>query len=93
LVNAIDHLNAEWQYKVCSFVSYGGVSAGVRAVAAAKPMVSALKMVPIPEGVPIPFVAQLMEGGAFKSSEVLDKGAVVMLDELLRWDGALKLLR
>ena len=29
LVNALDHLSAEWQYKACAFVSYGGVSAEI----------------------------------------------------------------
>ena len=93
LVNALDHLSAEWQYKACSFVSYGGVSAGLRAVAAAKPVVSALKMVPLLEGVPIPFVTQLMSEGVFTGSETLDKAARLMLDELRRWDGALRTLR
>lgn len=93
LVNALDHLSAEWQYKACSFVSYGGVSAGLRAVAAAKPVVSALKMVPLLEGVPIPFVAQMVAGDVFSGSETLDKAARLMLDELQRWDGALRTLR
>ena len=93
LVNALDHVNAEWNYKACSFVSYGGVSAGLRAVHAAKTTVAALKMVPIFEGVPIPFVAQLIQDGVFKGSETLDKSALLMLDELVRWDGALRTLR
>jgi NAD(P)H-dependent FMN reductase len=93
LVNALDHLSAEWQYKACSFVSYGGISAGLRAVAAAKPVVSALKMVALLEGVPIPFVTQLMADGAFTSNDTIDKAAGVLLDELRRWDGALRTLR
>src|SRR4051812_34537242 len=32
LKNAIDYLNREWQYKPVGFVTYGGVSAGVRAM-------------------------------------------------------------
>src|SRR5690606_2807617 len=31
LVNALDHLLGEWQYKAAGFVSYGGVSGGLRA--------------------------------------------------------------
>src|SRR5690606_41955611 len=45
LKNAIDYLHREWQYKPVGFVSYGGVSAGTRAAAAAKQVVTNLKMV------------------------------------------------
>ena len=34
----------EWAYKPCGFVSYGGVSGGLRSVQAEKLMVTAVKM-------------------------------------------------
>ena len=93
LVNALDHLYHEWNYKACAFVSYGGISGGMRAVQTAKLMVTGFKMVPIVEAVNIPFVTPLIENGLFKNNETHDKAATVMLDELLRWTDALKYLR
>jgi NAD(P)H-dependent FMN reductase len=93
LVNALDHLYHEWSYKACAFVSYGGVSGGMRAVQTAKLMATGFKMVPIVEAVNIPSFTQLMESGVFKGNETHDKAVPVMLDELLRWTEALKPLR
>src|SRR5579884_3827491 len=55
LKNAIDYLHQEWQYKPVGFVSYGGVSAGTRAVQMIKQVVTTLKMIPVSEAVSIPF--------------------------------------
>jgi len=93
LVNALDTVYHEWTYKPVGFVSYGGVSGGMRAVQTAKLMVTGFKMMPMIEAVNIPFFSQLIEGGVFKSNDVHDKAAPVMLDELLRWANALKPLR
>ncbi len=93
LVNALDTVYHEWTYKPVGFVSYGGVSGGIRAVQTAKLMVTAFKMMPMIEAVNIPFFAQLMDNGVFKSTELHDKAVPVMLDELLRWTNALKVLR
>lgn len=95
LVNALDYLYAEWNYKAAAFVSYGGVSGGLRAVQMVKQTLTALKIVPIAEAVAIPFVAQAIdrESGTFKASEQHDKAASTMLDELHRWTMALAPLR
>jgi NAD(P)H-dependent FMN reductase len=93
LVNALDHLYHEWSYKACAFVSYGGVSGGMRAVQTAKLMVTGFKMMPMVEAVNIPFFTQLIEGGVFTSNETHNKAVGPMLDELLRWTEALKVLR
>ncbi len=93
LLNALDYLSAEWAYKPVAFVSYGGVSGGLRAVQMTKLTVTALKMVPMVEAVNIPFVAKLVENGAFTHTDVHDTSAAVMLDELVRWAGALATLR
>lgn len=95
LLNALDHLYVEWNYKAAGFVSYGGMSGGLRSVQMLKQTVAALKMVPIVEAVAFPFFTQLVdrESGAFKGTESHDKAATVMLDELLRWDRALAILR
>ena len=93
LVNALDTVYHEWTYKPVGFVSYGGVSGGMRSVQTAKLMVTGFKMMPMIEAVNIPFYTQLMENGVFKSNELHDKAVPVMLDELLRWSEALKTLR
>src|SRR5690606_24638254 len=55
LINALDHLYVEWHYKAMCFVSYGGVSGGLRSVQHAKPLVTTMRLVPIPEAVSIHF--------------------------------------
>ena len=93
LINAFDYVYLEWNYKPAGFVSYGGVSGGTRSVQMSKPIVSALKMVPIVEAVTIPFFTKMMEGPVFKGGEPHDQAAIVRLEELLRWSAALRTLR
>lgn len=95
LLNALDYLNQEWAYKPVGFVSYGGVSAGTRAVQITKSIVTTLKMMPMFETVAIPFFAKHLDEatGTFDPGETQAKAAKVMLDELLRWTNALKTLR
>jgi NAD(P)H-dependent FMN reductase len=94
LVNALDFLSAEWANKPAAFVSYGGISGGTRAVQMAKPILLALRMVPIPESVTIPMVHHALdEERRFKGGEAFEKSAAVLLDELLRWADALRALR
>ena len=48
LKNAFDYLHNEWKYKPVGFVSYGGVSGGMRAVQQFKQVVTTLTMLPVP---------------------------------------------
>ena len=94
LLNAIDYLFHEWSYKPAGFVSYGGIAAGTRSVQMTKQILTAVKIMPIPEAVQIPFFSQLMDpDGTFRGSESLEKSATTMLDELHRWGEALQGLR
>lgn len=91
LVNALNYIYKEWNYKPCGFVSYGGVSGGLRAVQATKMMVTTLKMMPMVEIVAIPMVQkQIEKNGDFSSNKLIDDSARTMLEELLRWAEALK---
>lgn len=93
-VNALNYVYREWNYKACGFVSYGGVSGGLRSVQMAKQLVTTLKMMPMVEGVAVPMVGQhLDERGVFTSNELIDHSAQQMLDELHKWTGALAALR
>lgn len=94
LKNALDFLYHEWNYKPVGFVSYGGISGGIRSVQMLKEVVTAQRMMPLPEAVHIPFFAQhIDEGGIFRGNEALDKSLRVMMEELLRWTRALKTMR
>ncbi len=94
LVNAMDYLAHEWAYKAVGFVSYGGASGGTRSVQMIKLTASALRMVPLTEAVSLPFFTKYFNAdGAFAPDDTQGKAATVMLDELLRWTNALKVLR
>ncbi len=95
LLNALDYVYVEWNYKAAAFVSYGGMSGGIRAVQLTKQTLTTLKMVPIVEAVAIPFVAQMIdkESDTFKAADQHDKAATAVLDELVRWTQALAVLR
>jgi len=93
LLNALDYLHKEWFYKPAGFVSYGGPAGGARSVAMTKQTVTALKMMPMFEGVGIPLFSQHLKDGVFTPTEGHEKAATVMLDELLRWAEALSVLR
>ena len=58
-------------------------------------MLTTLKVMPIPDAVAIPFVAQHLdkETGAFAPTEAHEKAVGPVLDELHRWTGALATLR
>ncbi|BBB02091.1 putative reductase [Actinacidiphila reveromycinica] len=94
LKNAIDYLHNEWLYKPVGFVSYGGVSAGTRAVQMVKQVVTTLKMTPVFDGVSIPFVRQFIdEESKVRPNETMVASAKAMLDELVRVEAALRPLR
>lgn len=92
LLNALDYLFSEWAYKPAGFVSYGGISAGTRSVQMAKQVVTALKMMAIPEGVTIPFFPQYIDSETekFVPIELQEQAADLMLNELLKLAEAMK---
>ena len=94
IVNAVDYLLKEWRYKPAGIFSYGGVSGGLRAAQALKPLLTSVGVMPIPEGVAIPAYRSLLgKDGAYHPGEHVLSGAKTMLDELFRWSEALKSLR
>jgi NAD(P)H-dependent FMN reductase len=95
LFAALDQLFVEWAYKPAAFVSYGGQSGGLRSVQHVKPTLTTLNMMPIPAGVAVPFFTRQIPdpAGPFVGDEHQAKAAAGMLDELARWEGALRALR
>ena len=71
----------------------GGVSGGMRGVQALKPNLLQFSMMPVPEGVVIPFVDSMIQDGTFHPTEPVEQGAASLLDSLARWADALKVLR
>jgi NAD(P)H-dependent FMN reductase len=92
-VNAVDYLFLEWGYKVAGIVSYGGPLGGARAAQMEKLMLTSVKVMTVPEGVSIPLPTHMDKGGNFAPSEPIEKSAKAMLDEMVKWAGALKPLR
>lgn len=93
LVNALDYLYTEWNYKPCGFVSYGGISGGMRAVQVAKQIVTTLKMMPMVEAVNLVSIAEQVRDGTLQSNDRNDAAARTLLDELIKWARALKTMR
>ncbi|WP_297327336.1 NAD(P)H-dependent oxidoreductase [uncultured Bartonella sp.] len=93
-INAVTYLSNEWSYKAVSFLSYGGISGGLRAVEAARLMVNAVRMVPILETLPIPQYTQYIdENGNFRPNEAIESGAQAVFEELFKMNNGLKNIR
>lgn len=69
LKNALDFLSAEWANKPVGIVSYGGVSAGLRAASHLKETLVALQMWVTTEHIAIPFGPALVSEGVFVPAE------------------------
>jgi NAD(P)H-dependent FMN reductase len=93
LVNALNYVYSEWNYKPCAFVSYGGISGGLRAVQMTKQILTTLKMVPIIEAVVAPMVAQQLNNNVFTPTDLQRQAASELLTELQRWAVALAPMR
>jgi hypothetical protein len=78
LVNALNYVFLEWNYKPAGFVSYGGLSGGTRSVVMTKTILVGLKMVPILEAVNIPFYSKQMVDGVFNAGPAQESAAVTM---------------
>lgn len=69
LKNALDFLGSEWKHKPVSVVSYGGVSAGSRGVAALEPVLATVGLAKVGANVEINFVATHIADGVFTPDE------------------------
>ncbi len=94
LLNALQTLSREWAYKPVGFVSYGGVSAGLRSAQMTRGVAASLKMFTLAEGVSLPMFTQFLDDeGRVHPNEVMSDSAVVVLDELAKVEAALRPLR
>lgn len=93
LKNALDWVYAEWNNKPVAFLSWGGISAGTRAVQQLRQVVIELQMVPIRNGVHIPLSWTLVDANGTLKPGALDvqkEGAENLLNQLTWWAKLLK---
>ncbi|MCM2458176.1 NAD(P)H-dependent oxidoreductase [Rhizobium sp. CG4] len=94
LVNAIQVLFREWNYKVAGVVSYGGVSGGLRSSQMLRSLLSNVNAHGIYHVVPVPFVSKyISDDDNFLPNEQMSEGLILMLNELEKWTDALKVIR
>jgi NAD(P)H-dependent FMN reductase len=90
----IDSGGSEWHAKPVAFVSYGGVSGGLRAVEQLRLVFAELHAVTIRDSVSFPGAwEQFDETGALRNPERAQKGMEVLLSRLKWWALALRRAR
>ncbi|ASQ96084.1 NAD(P)H-dependent oxidoreductase [Streptomyces sp. 11-1-2] len=94
LKNAIDWHFTQWQAKPIGFVSYGGISGGLRAVEHLRPVFAEVHAVTVRDTVSFHNAHGLFEeDGRLKDSEGPDTAAGAMLNQLAWWARALRTAR
>lgn len=92
--NAINFLNSEWNYKPAAILSYGGVSGGLRSAQVARSHLSTLRMVALPEGIPLPNYPQFLDDkGNFTATDMVEASAKTVVEQLNVWHNGLKTIR
>ncbi|WP_426241441.1 NADPH-dependent FMN reductase [Nocardioides sp. LHG3406-4] len=89
LKNAIDYLYHEWTNKPVGLVTYGGIAGGARAAQAIKPVLAAVKLIALPDDVPIPLVSSFIHDDGqertFVPNAAIDGGMDHLLGSLETW--------
>lgn len=90
LKNAIDYLLYEWNYKPVSFVSYGSLAGGSRAVEHLRSVAAEVKMYDLREQIMLPnYWENLNEKGQYQFTERHVHSAQELLNSLVFWAGEL----
>ncbi|MFI7135011.1 NADPH-dependent FMN reductase [Nonomuraea sp. NPDC050153] len=90
LKNAIDWHGPEWHAKPVAFVSYGGFSAGTRAVEQLRLVLAELHAVTIRDSIGFQRVWEQFDGAGKAVDPAVEPAAKVMLDRLAWWAQALR---
>ncbi|HSW98280.1 MAG TPA: NAD(P)H-dependent oxidoreductase [Candidatus Saccharimonadales bacterium] len=94
LANALNFLNAEWNYKPVSFVSYGSAAGGARAVEHLRGIAGELRMFDLRDQLLLPnYWSSLDDKGNYKFTEQEAEQAGVVLTELSTWAKKMKVAR
>jgi len=92
LKNAIDFLFKEWNNKVAGFVSYGSAG-GVRAVEQLRLVMAELQVATVRAQVQLSLFTDFENFSKFKPALYNENSVNTMLDQVIAWGGALKVLR
>jgi len=93
LKNALDFLWYEWNGKPVTFISYGGLSGGLRAVEQLRQVAIELEMIPIRESVAMPKIRMLFDDKGKITDDSYDERLASAVDFLLKWTKPLKKIR
>jgi len=92
LKNAIDFLYREWNNKAAGFVGYGG-SGGTRAVENLRLVMGELQIADVRAQVALSFSTDFENFSVFKPAPKQERSVNNMLNQVIAWGGALKILR
>ncbi|WP_407287518.1 NADPH-dependent FMN reductase [Streptomyces sp. BP-8] len=91
LKHAIDLLHPQWQAKPVGFVSYGGISGGLRAVEQLRLVFAELHATTVRETVSLPFAGNLFDdAGRLHDPTPVAQAADALLHQLTWWAVALR---
>lgn len=92
LKNALDFLFTEWNNKAVGFVGYGSAM-GVRAIEHLRQIVGELMMADVRQAVQLSLFTDFENFSTFKPADHHTKTVNTMLDQVVSWSGALKVIR
>jgi NAD(P)H-dependent FMN reductase len=92
LKNAIDFLYSEWNDKAAGFIGYG-YAMGARAVENLRLVMAALQVATVRPQVGLSLAADFERATVFKPTDTQEKNLNIVLDHVIAWSGALKVLR
>jgi NAD(P)H-dependent FMN reductase len=92
LKNAIDFLYNEWNDKAAGFIGYGS-SMGARAIENLRLVMASLQVATVRPQVGLSLFADFERADVFRPAETQEKSLNVVLDHLVAWSSALRVLR
>jgi NAD(P)H-dependent FMN reductase len=92
LKNAIDFLHGEWANKAAGFIGYGA-SLGARAVENLRLVMAALHVATVTPQVGLSMFTDFEQFSVFKPAAAQEQSLTRMLDHVIAWSGALRVLR
>lgn len=91
LKNAIDFLYQEWNFKPVSFISYGSMAGGARAVEHLRGVAGELKMYDLREQILLPsYYEHTDENGNYQFTDRHEESAKTLIDSLVFWSEQMK---
>ncbi len=93
LKNALDYLWFEWNKKPVGFISYGGLSGGIRAIEQLRLVAIELEMIPIIESVSIPRIRSLIDEEGKLNVQSFDDRVEKFGESIAAWSKELSKIR